>query len=176
MKKVFYLVIIISICFVGCETKQERIQRLQEDYKQTIKHGEKILSRYNEIENTGSNEEILQKIMNKYNVKYMGKDVEFDITNHLDEEFILVGQAYLSDYYNYGFIDLEEYYFCIKIEPWDETSQNDWYIYLDRKDFKKLYNELIDGKFIQVVIIGEIPEIYYKKHQGNLAIGNKVFW
>ncbi|NMB96837.1 MAG: hypothetical protein GYA02_09545 [Clostridiaceae bacterium] len=130
MKKVFYLVVVICLVLglIGCtDVSTDRIQT-------------PIIS----TPTPDSDKEALEKIMEERNIKYFGKDIEYNIPNMLDKEFIVVGYAELSDYYNYGFDDLEEHCFCIKIKPKFDTSNNDWYIYLDREDFNRVYDDLIE--------------------------------
>ena len=125
---------------------------------------------------TLSNELIFDILKEKYDVEYLGKDIEYNIPNMLDKEFAVAGNAILSDHYNYGFEDAEEKYYCIKVEPLYNTSKEDWYVYLNREYFNEFYDELIIVGEKYAVFICSIPSIYYTKGQSQMAFGHNIAW
>jgi len=93
------------------------------------------------------------------------------MVNHLDQSFLVEGTLELDTYYNYGFRDYEGTHFVVRVRP--DDGNDTWYIYLNRRNFSELFDDLKEGKqagIAQAVIPSEI----YEQGQGNLAIGEAV--
>ena len=167
MKKIFGLVIVVCLALnlVGCSD---------------------ISNEYTDISNystspmpstaSKTDEQVIKDTMTEYNVKYFGKDIEYNMSNMLDEEFFIVGTVSLSDYYNYGFDDIEDTSFCIKLSPLYDTSKEDWYIYWDRQSCKEFYDDLIGKDDVLIMAICKIPKSYFNKNQQQMAKGIMAFW
>lgn len=167
MKKVFYLVLVICLVFslVGCSD---------------------VDNEYTDIPNystsstpstaSKTDEQVIKDTMTEYNVKYFGKDIEYNMSNMLDKEFFIIGTVSLSDYYNYGFSDVEDTSFCIKFKPLYNTSKEEWYIYWDRELCKEFYDDLIGEENKLIMAICKIPKLYFNKNQQQMAKGIKAFW
>jgi hypothetical protein len=67
---------------------------------------------------------------------------QYDVYSHLGEN-VIFRDAYikLDDYYNYDYMNLDSIYFCLNVRP--ENSNDVWYVYADRTEFKDLYDLLI---------------------------------
>lgn len=112
---------------------------------------------------------LIQKYIKENNVKLDNYDVQYDMENNLDKEFLLVGTAKLDDYYNYGFgHELEKDYFCVSVTPSDGSYKNRWYIYCHRQSFAAVFDNLKRGE-IEVEMICYIPKECYKQGQNNMA-------
>lgn len=162
MKKTFGLALVVCLVFslVGCSDADNRgIDVPPPPPTETL-----------------SNELIFDILKEKYDVEYLGKDIEYNIPNMLDKKFAVAGNAILSDYYNYGFEDAEEKYYCIKVEPLYNTSKEDWYVYLNREHFNEFYDELIIVGEKYAVFICSIPSTYYTKGQSQMAFGHNIAW
>ncbi|ETT77486.1 hypothetical protein C173_03184 [Paenibacillus sp. FSL R7-277] len=95
------------------------------------------------------------------------RDVQFDMENNLDKNFVVEGTATLDDYYNYGFgNEIEDIYFCARVVP--DDGSDSWYLYFERRSFKDLFEALKSGS-IYVSATSEIPSYKYVKGQGNMA-------
>lgn len=123
-----------------------------------------------------TDEQVIKDTMTEYNVKYFGKDIEYNMSNMLDKEFFIIGTVSLSDYYNYGFSDVEDTSFCTKFKPLYNTSKEEWYIYWDRQSFKEFYDDLIGKDDTLIMAICKIPKLYFNKNQQQMARGIRVFW
>lgn len=167
--KSFFIIIFTSILFVitGCSTvpstdKNESIQ--QEESKEDSTQD--IIAQYDEIYN---------QLNESAGTTLTPKEVQYNMANHLDEYFGILGIAELDDYYNYGWRDEEKNYFVISLQPYNTTSFKDrWYVYISRSTHEELYNSLLsEGK--QIVYAKSIIDTYrYKDGQGNLAKGAVV--
>lgn len=100
------------------------------------------------------------------------RDVQFDMGNNLDKNFIVEGTAFLDDYYNYGFgNEIEDKYFCARVNP--DDGSDSWYLYFERKSFKELFEALKSGG-IHITATAMIPSYMYVEGQGNMAKVGKV--
>ena len=98
------------------------------------------------------------------------KTVQYDMENHLDKEFYLVGQLRLCDYYNFGYTNQSEI-FCAELHPDDGSDY--WYLYFSREKVRPLYNELLQGN-VDLMLTAKIHENVYRQGQGNMAAAIKV--
>lgn len=164
MKKIFCLVFIVYLLLnlVGCSNVDN----------------EEINISSSPMPSTASktDEQVIKDTMTEYNVKYFGKDIEYNMSNMLDKEFFIIGTVSLSDYYNYGFSDVEDTSFCIKFKPLYNTSKEEWYIYWDRQSFKEFYDDLIGKDDTLIMAICKIPKLYFNKNQQQMAKGIRAFW
>ncbi|PWW02498.1 hypothetical protein DFQ01_109123 [Paenibacillus cellulosilyticus] len=125
-------------------------------------------------ENQGSGEETesltkVEKYMKSNNISLTAKDVQFDMVNNLDKNFVLAGTAELDDYYNYGFdSDMEADYFCVRVTPEDGSYSDRWYLYFHRDSFNALFEKLKQGN-VNVITTAVIPEFRFEKNQGLMA-------
>lgn len=117
----------------------------------------------------------IKEYMKESKVSLYWKDIQYDMPNNLDKEFVVAGIAELSDYYNYGFRGREDDYFCISVTPYDGKYTNRWHLYLHRESFKELFNSL-KGEERVIIATCEIPDFVYKEGQGNMAFVNQVRW
>lgn len=102
------------------------------------------------------------------------KDVQYDMKNNLDKDFVVEGTATINDYYNYGFgSDIEAKYFCARVIP--DDGSDSWYLYFHRDSFKDLF-ESLKSKDIHVTTVSKIPSYRYEEGQGNMAEVQKVNW
>lgn len=133
---------------------------------------EKIQETVNEVINTAQNSEIqdkFKKYISDNNIEVTAKDVQYNMQNNLDKEFILEGTAKLDDYYNYGYDkSIENRYFCISITPNNSTYSDIWYIYCERSQFNSIYNQLLIKKQ-NLNLICKIEKSKFQKNQGNMA-------
>ena len=135
-----------------------------------------------ELQNTLTNDDMddqlgFEEYVRKNNISLNARDVEFDITHNIDKEFVIVGVAELANYYNYGYRNLEEYCFCVKVsrKRKDGSYESDWHIYCDRESYKNFYQKMKEGKcYVEMtaVILSEL----YEPHQGNNAMLTYVSW
>lgn len=119
--------------------------------------------------------EKMGEYVSKNNVSLNSVDVQYDMPNNLNKMFTLSGTASLSDYYNYGFRDVESNYFCIEVIPDGGTYSDVWYVYCERSSFKDIFIDLKSGNE-KIECVCEIPSKYYKKGQGNMAIAKFICW
>lgn len=133
---------------------------------------EKIPEEINEVINIAQNSEIkdkFKKYINENNIELTAKEVQYNMQNNLDKEFILEGTAKLDDYYNYGYNkSIENSYFCISITPNNSTYSDIWYIYCKRNQFSYIYNQLLIKKQ-NLNLICKIEKGKFQKNQGNMA-------
>lgn len=111
---------------------------------------------------------LFETYLNENQITLTAREVQYNMGNNTDSKFILEGVAELSDYYNYGFNDWTDDYFCLEVYP-DETYTNRWYIYCHRDSFVNLFDKALKDSYIYVQMICEIPSYVYQKNQGNLA-------
>ena len=109
-------------------------------------------------------------------IKLSCTDVQYNMSNTLDNKFILKGVASLSSYYNYGFDDsIEPNYFCIMVTPSGGSFSDRWYIYCERDVFRDFYSDLkAKDRYIETVCY--IPSSYYEAGQGNMAMLQYICW
>lgn len=112
----------------------------------------------------------LDHYMETGDLKLTAKEVQFDMANNLDKQFALKGVGELSDYYNYGYSNLEETFFCVYVTPIDETGEDPWYVYFNRVDDRKLYDILLKTD-AYLELMCTVTSVGYKSGQGNLAFG-----
>lgn len=133
---------------------------------------EKIQNTIDEVINIAQNSEIkdkFKKYINENNIELTAKEVQYNMQNNLDKEFILEGTAKLDDYYNYGYNkSIENRYFCISITPNNSTYSDIWYIYCERNQFSYIYNQLLIKKQ-NLNLICKIEKSKFQKNQGNMA-------
>lgn len=126
-----------------------------------------------EIDNTT---DFSQEFMESQGLNLQALDVQFDMLNHLDEEFTIAGLAELDTYYNYGFSGIESEYFSVSITSIDPEDWDSWNIYFSRKDFASLYEQLKTEGQVVIGAKGIIPTDIYEDDQGNLALGTFAVW
>lgn len=118
----------------------------------------------------------LDEIMKEKGVTLTAREVQYDMANKVGQDFGLSGEAELCDYYNWGYDDsIKSKYFCMEVTP-DGGYAERWYIYFDRENASKLYNDLISGKTVMVFIIARIDPSRYEENQGNMATGRFGSW
>ena len=122
---------------------------------------------------TSTEDASINLYMKKNNIFLKAKDVQFDMKNNLDKDFAIEGIAKLSDYSNYGYKD-EENYFCIKVNI-DNTAENSWYLYCDRKSFSELF-DILKNKNAYITATCKISSNVYKSDQGNMAEVSNIEW
>lgn len=173
MKRFSYLLymiicIIVLIGLVGCGIDSIRYSNTEAQPSQrSIKNS-----------NTSTPSPVLSdvdKFMKDYNITLTAKDVQFDLKNNLDKYFAIDGYATLDSYYNYGFVNFEEKWFCIRVTPVDGDSSDSWYIYGGRDDaFKDIFDKLKAEGEIHIIAGCFIPKKFYEDGQGNLAVMDKI--
>jgi hypothetical protein len=158
-KKVIIIgIMLLSAIMFGCSSKST----------QTI-----ITTNSTNTAKTQSEDTSIDLYMKENNISLKAKDVQFDMKNNLDKDFVIEGIAKLSGYYNYGFKD-EENYFCIKVNT-DNTESNSWYLYCDRKSFSELF-EIVKSKNAYITATCKISSNIYKSDQGNMAEVSNIKW
>lgn len=103
----------------------------------------------NEVAEEQDDEEIMEELKSKYDVRWDWRDIAYDIANSKRREFLIVGNASLSDYYNYGYSNrgynknFEKEYFNVSVTPFLVNGQSSerWNLYLHRESFKDLFEE-----------------------------------
>jgi hypothetical protein len=114
-------------------------------------------------------DQIMKDFMKEKNVTLTGKDVQYDMKNNLDKEFVVMGMGKLSNYYNYGFdSSIESRYFCVEVTPFNGSYSDRWYLYFTRADFGVLFNNLKQGEK-GILAVCNIPRSVYEPGQGNMA-------
>lgn len=114
----------------------------------------------------------INKYMLDNNITLTAKDIQYNMENNLDQKFCIEGICELSDYYNYGYKELEKLFFCIKIS---QVNGDDWYLYCDRLSLDGLYQQLKETKCYADFICVIKPN-YYEKGQGTMAFGLEAQW
>lgn len=166
MKKVsfFILVFIILIVVIGCANS--KIEDEVADTESVLEEGETEQRTF---------EDDVMEYEKEFKVRLSWKDVQYDMPNNLNKEFLVAGVAELSDYYNYGFRGIEEDYFCVNVIPYDGKFSNRWHLYFHRESFKELFDSLKEGERL-IIATCEIPDFIYKEGQGNMACVNRARW
>lgn len=108
------------------------------------------------------------------NLQLDWEEVQYNIPNNLDKEFIVAGDAKLSTYYNYGFKN-DSFYFSVEVTPKGGNFSDSWHLYFNRESFDELFQKLRNGQTF-IVATCDIPKPLYKKGQGNMARVNKAQW
>ncbi|MBN2899154.1 MAG: hypothetical protein JXO44_10310 [Clostridia bacterium] len=127
-----------------------------------------------EVQEVEKVESQLEQFMSKNNISLTAKDVEFDLSNHLNMSFALEGTGELSSYYNYGFRDLENDCFCVNIS--NDDSSEDWYIYFYRDSFKRLFDDLKENGSADIIVKCQIYSYQYEQNMNNMAMAESVSW
>lgn len=112
----------------------------------------------------------LEQFQEKTKVNKTGIDFKYDQKGNLGVNFILYGEPELDDYYNYGFSDLEETFFCIRIRYENEY----WYLYAHRESFPDLYNDLLNQKVTDLYAVCKVEEYQFEDGQRNMAMIYRV--
>ncbi|MGD7023433.1 hypothetical protein ACQCVK_12605 [Rossellomorea vietnamensis] len=100
-----------------------------------------------------------------------GEDISYaEEENFVGERFAVKGKAQLSRYYNYGYSDLEETHFVVKVFNEEAIP---WYLYLSRQEFSDFFQELKKGP-VDIYADAVIPEEYYEVEQGHLAMAEEI--
>ena len=108
-------------------------------------------------------------------VTLTAKEVQYDMSNNVDKEFILAGTGDLCDYYNWGYDrSIERSYFCVKVTPSGGYSES-WYIYFHRTSFTSVYQDLLRGEKY-MTIIAKIDSAFYERNQERMASAKIVEW
>ena len=97
-------------------------------------------------------------------------DVEFDMSNKIDQNFLVTGTAELDDYYNYNYRDTNDKLFCVRVRPNTNDAGDHWYVYFDREEFKDLFNVLKQGPQ-DILVNAIVPADKHDEGMGNLASG-----
>lgn len=119
-------------------------------------------------------EEIIEDFQKDNNLSLTAKDIQYDLVNNLDKNFLIVGKAELDDYFNYGFKN-EEDYFSVRVTPDGENYSASWSLYFHRESFGELYQVLKDGD-VNLMAVAKIPKWSYDDNQGNMAQVTRVNW
>ena len=118
----------------------------------------------------------LESYMKENNISLTATEVQYNITNNLDKEFAMEGTATLSTYYNYGFSNIEEKDFVVKLRPTGGSYNDEWYLYLHRQSFEQLFDKLMNNNSVYMITTVRIPSSIYKEGQGNMAEVRSARW
>jgi len=117
----------------------------------------------------------LHEIMREKGVTLTAREVQYDMTNHVGEEFGLAGDGELCDYYNWGYDNsIENRYFCLEVTPSGGYLER-WYIYFSRNSGSELYQDLLQMN-VYIILIAEIDPNLYERGQQNMATGHYAEW
>lgn len=94
-------------------------------------------------------------------------DVQYDQENNRNKLFSLEGTATLSDYYNYGYDDVESTHFCLEVTPTEGSYKDRWYIYCSRDSFSNVFEKAKENKEISVKMVCKITRL--EKNQSRMA-------
>lgn len=119
-------------------------------------------------------EDPVKKYMTDNNITLTARDVQYDMANSLDKNFVIAGEAELSTYFNYGFDD-DKNYFSVRITPDGGKFSDYWNLYFDRTNGKQLFDDLKNGN-VYIIATGKIPSSMYEDSQDNLALGVQAQW
>lgn len=124
---------------------------------------------------SGITDDDIRAFMTEKSIKYTGDDIQYNMANYVDKEFVLAGKLELDDYYNYGYDDdIESTYFCCNLEQ--ENGGDRWYLYLHRDSCQDLFSQLKNGT-VQAILACEISSYRYEKNQGNMAgVNSLTYW
>ena len=103
------------------------------------------------------------------------RDVEYNIPNNLDTEFVIVGEASLSNYFNYGYSHLEEEFFNITMETPESKFSERWHLYLHREDWNDLFEYLKEGDAF-IGVTASMESDLYTDRQGRMALVYGASW
>lgn len=168
MKKLLIAAIITATAFMvscGANTTEDKLQtnslpnQTEENKKEEVKKEKfKLNPEQFSIDN---------------NIELKAIDVEFDMSNNVDKNFLIEGSASLDDYYNYNYSNERANMFCVRVRPNSNDAGNPWYVYFDREEFKDLYNALKLGD--QDILVNAVnPANKNEENMGNLATGEAV--
>ncbi len=163
MKKII-LILITCLLFTGCSRVVEDLDDAKKELGINTENIEKTK------ENLDTEKNPYERTMEEFDIKYLAKDVEYNIPNKLGTIFLIEGLAELSNYYNYGY-DSEETFFCVRIHPLFDTAKETWYLYFDRGLNEDLYKTLVDKGKIQLLATGILSEDFYEEGQNCQAFG-----
>lgn len=155
--------------------EKQDIEDILAEWKTIINYDEEQDDMAGKVSEPKTFETQVKEYMDENGLSFSWKDIQYDMPNKLDKEFVVAGKAELSDYYNYGFRDTEKDYFVVRITPYDGEYRNTWYLYLHRESFEKLFNSLKEGERA-IIATCEIPDYIYKEGQGNMAFVNQIRW
>ncbi len=111
-----------------------------------------------------------------FDVGLTAKDVQYNMSNNVNREFLVSGIATLDDYYNYGFdSSIERKYFCVNIRQKGGSYSDSWYLYFHREGFKELFHELKQSEK-NITVIATIPSSRFKERQGRMAEVIRARW
>lgn len=117
----------------------------------------------------------LKLFMEKNQIKLTAKDVQYDMSNNLDQKFVIKGTIELDDYYNYAFSKFEKVAFSTYIIPENGKYSDGWYIYFDREVYSNLF-DLLKEREVSIMIGAYIPTLNYSDNQGKMAIAHVADW
>ncbi|MFZ3590338.1 hypothetical protein ACOI1C_14060 [Bacillus sp. DJP31] len=165
---------------VSKKSSSEEVIKTQEEQLQT--YAVKFLTEFN-VETTLADsvlgpaftDDDVETFKSKNGIRHNALDVQYNLSKYIDTEFVIVGKIELSDYYNYGFDDIESNYFNAKIRPYGGDYSDEWHLYFHRDSFDDLFNQLKDGR-VDVIVSANIPSYRYEKNQGNMAIVESANW
>lgn len=200
------LVLIFSVMLVGCEDEMTQEEKEEEIFdlimeEEFDKARDKVMEYFGDDEeevyvwNALIDEEELkskdvlgngfesatttsevESFKDEHNIDLTAEDVQYNMKNNLDEEFVIAGTAELSNYYNYGFdSSIEEEYFAVEIRPDGASYSDRWYLYFHRESFEDLYYDLREGE-VHIIAKAIIPEWRFQDNQGNMAQVERVEW
>ena len=170
--KFFKLFLIVLMIFISsCSTIPNAFPTPTLSYDQVIAKGLK----YAQNLNTANPDSGLHEIMSEKGVTLTAKEVQYDMANDVDKQFGLAGDAKICDYYNWGYdASIKANYFCVNVTASGGYLEA-WYIYFGRKDFSKLYQDLLQSdKYI--ILIARIDSGFYETNQENQATGLYAKW
>ncbi len=162
--------ILLVLCFSGCsgvETMPDSV-----DNTELMNQIKQLTEDIN-----AQNQKIIDTFIRDNNIILNSKDVQYDMENNLDKQFLVEGVAKLSDYYNYGFDhSLEKEFFVMKVVPIDEGYSDEWYLYCHRESAKELFNKLKEEHEVFIRAGAIIPKSRYKKGQNNMAMVQSLLY
>lgn len=133
-----------------------------------------ISSYFEEVEEQKIETDPVRVFMKDNNISLTAKDVQYDMSNNLDKEFVISGNAELNDYYNYGFdSSIEDDYFNVRLTP--DDGSDSWSLYFERDAYSELFEDLKQND-VSIIVSANIPSWIYEKNQGNMAFVSKAKW
>lgn len=106
--------------------------------------------------------------------KLTAKEAMYNYTNSKGKSFHLKGYGELSNYYNYGYDEYEDNYFCLKVLPDGGKYSESWYVYLSRSSFSEIFALALSNGSVRVEMECNINE--YQSGQNNMAKAVYVKW
>ena len=108
-----------------------------------------------------------QQYLSEHHISLNNFDVQYDLENNKDNLFSLEGTAELSDYYNYGYSNVESTHFCLAVTPSGGGYTNRWYIYCHRDSFSSVFAKMKEQGTMRVQMVCKISR--WNKNQGCMA-------